>query len=47
MTLIIEFPLVKDIKSRKWTNVSGKLKKEQYNCINLLKYSKDSFQQIL
>ena len=44
--LIIEFPTEEDTKAKKWTNIDGRIKNEEYNISNFIKYSEQYFSKI-
>jgi len=44
--LIIEFPSEKDVKAKKWTNIPGRSKIDEYSYRNFLNYSKLFFSKI-
>jgi hypothetical protein len=41
--LIIEFPTIKDSKAKKWVNMKHRVKKEEYNLNNFMKYCEEYF----
>jgi hypothetical protein len=44
--LVVEFPTEKDPKAKKWTNISNRIKEEEYSKRNFVRFSKKYFKEI-